>query len=548
MFREWTTAKRLFGVDLGSLFSQEDENNDQETEASWRRRWANVRTYKIGSDVQYALLRRISAQDAVREDIGDKIERLQSEMVALDEEEAELRRRLGSGELDHAEVALIRKRLAEIGSERASLQRQVEICEAAAQLTEQLAALESEAEMLRQLLQRGKLSACERADICERLAEIERQHVELSEARNLLVAAAQGEGSGTSERLGLMDAQLVSLDAEEAALRAKLASGQLSPAEELAIQDRLGAIGQARAQLEGSRDQLTAEHLDKLWYYLESGVFTRSAEILPAIHHCCRMINLARRGSQRLAQRASGSRLMSRVGGVDVVDHQKLLTALERLYAIKQAAERGLPLLERKLNTVITGKPKQLTAEPGIGRPTQNDASKATHCWQRDQWGSQQVWANSLSGQVVNILPTQSKLALRLRSRRTSQARPMNASVVASRAMGTSKSMGSDAPRLRSTTSLRGAMDLTRQRRRQPSKSKQARTEAAGALRPSRQPSLIPARGWYRLEKRGADTRRGECHYPEAAPQGQPILLAMPLERRSSGFRQRAFSQCMLWR
>ena len=179
---------------------------------------------------------RSAAQAAHRENqAAAEIAELKRKLAALDDEEAELRRRLEAGDLTPEEEAAIRKRLAEIEAERQALLGKLKGAEAAAELggiDGKLAALDDEeAELLRRLAA-GNLTPEEEAAIRKRLEEIER------ERRELLAVQAAG-----------IDARLSALDDEEAELRRRLAAGNLSPEEEAAIRKRLGEIAAEREAL-----------------------------------------------------------------------------------------------------------------------------------------------------------------------------------------------------------------------------------------------------------------------------------------------------------
>ena len=122
---------------------------------------------------------------------------LNKRLAALDDEEAELMRRLASGELSAQEEAEVRARLAAIASERSEIQSRV-------------AAIGTERAELRAAHEQNKLDS----------------------------------------QLRELNKNMSKLDDEEARLRARLASGKLTPEEEKEVRARLATIGLERAALQ----------------------------------------------------------------------------------------------------------------------------------------------------------------------------------------------------------------------------------------------------------------------------------------------------------
>ena len=143
---------------------------------------------------------------------------LNNQLAALDDEEAELMRRLASGELSPEEEAEVRARLAAIVEERQTIQSRIEQQGFAAQhalIDSALSALaDEEAELLRRLAS-GELTPEEEAAVHARLAAI------------------------AKEREGLLEQRADVSKAEEKVLRELAARGVLSPDEQARVQARL---------------------------------------------------------------------------------------------------------------------------------------------------------------------------------------------------------------------------------------------------------------------------------------------------------------------
>ena len=210
-----------------------------------------------------------AAGDVRKLELASKLAAIDQKLAALDDEEAELLRRLAAGDLTPEEEAAIRKRLAEIAAEREALlqerasvvaaqhaanaaQRKMQAAAEEAELKRKLAALDDEeAELLRRLAA-GDLSPEEEAAIRKRLAEIEAERAALQ--AKLRQSQAEGAIAGIDERLS-------ALDDEEAELLRRLAAGNLTPEEEAAIRKRLAEIAAERQQL---LEQQMAAMKDKL--------------------------------------------------------------------------------------------------------------------------------------------------------------------------------------------------------------------------------------------------------------------------------------------
>ena len=216
----------------------------------------------------HKLQRQLSAEKLLRESdmlAADKAA-LDRKLQALDDEEAELLRRLAAGNLTAEEEALIRKRLAEIEAERAALmaaKAQNEYASELAYIDQQLSALDDEEADLMRRLASGLLSPEEEAAVRARLKEIaaERERL-LQERHSALLAQEKARAEAEDQRLAAeLDAiarKLSALDDEEAELLRRLASGELSPEEEAAIRARLEEIAAERAALLEQQNALLA--------------------------------------------------------------------------------------------------------------------------------------------------------------------------------------------------------------------------------------------------------------------------------------------------
>jgi hypothetical protein len=215
---------------------------------------------------------------------------INTQLSALDDEEAELHRKLAAGELSPEEESAIRKRLEEIENERTKLrQKQLGLYreeeEAALQLatsgvlsehevkrvqnrinallaiqhglSDKTEGLSPEEEELIQQLANGKLTPEEAADARARLAAL-RAERQAAAQENKSKQARVEERQQLVEKLDEINTQLSALDDEEAKLRRKLAAGELSPGEEAAIRRRLGEIELAKTGLMAERAAISA--------------------------------------------------------------------------------------------------------------------------------------------------------------------------------------------------------------------------------------------------------------------------------------------------
>ena len=199
-----------------------------------------------------------------------------AKLSALNDEEAELMRRLASGELTPEEEAAVKARLAEIASERAHLLEQrdavlkaqadlkrqhaeeTRIREAAqrkkAATLQKLAALDDEEAELRRRLASGKLTPAERAAAMARLEAIAAERAAIEAA-----ALAADKSSATALAIAHLDGDIRKLDDEMAELLRRLESGECTAEEEAAIRARLKEIEAERAELMAQRQSLLDE-------------------------------------------------------------------------------------------------------------------------------------------------------------------------------------------------------------------------------------------------------------------------------------------------
>lgn len=202
---------------------------------------------------------------------------LQKQLVSLKNEEAELLRRLQSGELSPAEEAVVRARLAEIEQQRETLQAKMDAIQAERaelkaklqanqhnlqlrELDKKLSKLEAEETELRRRLASGKLSPAEESTIRARLAEIAGEKATvLANIEHARLGLAQAEADGLVAQLASeiqqVDNQLVALANEEAELMRRLASGELTPEQEAEVRARLNAIAEQRHELMEQRQR-----------------------------------------------------------------------------------------------------------------------------------------------------------------------------------------------------------------------------------------------------------------------------------------------------
>jgi Ca2+-binding EF-hand superfamily protein len=183
--------------------------------------------------------------DAIAAERLKRLQHLESlSMSSLDDEEAELLRRLESGELTAEEEAEVRAQLKAIGEARTRLQEQ----EAQHESEKTLAALDEEEAELRRRLESGELTAEEEAQVRARL-------VAIADEREAVYAADRAR---LESHLKGLDAKLSALDDEEAELRRRLEAGGLTVEEEAELKARLKTIEVTRQQLKEQRDSAAA--------------------------------------------------------------------------------------------------------------------------------------------------------------------------------------------------------------------------------------------------------------------------------------------------
>ena len=199
-----------------------------------------------------------------------------SRLQALDDEEAEILRRLAAGGLSPEEEEALRRRLAEIAQERIEIRMEM---------------LNYERNEMLERLKNGGLSPEEEEELRRGLAVLEQMEFQLridrldAEEKELLRRLATGLLSREEEeeirrrlyalqqeRVGL---QKDKLDAEQREMQRRLASGLLSPEDEEAARRRLGAI-----QLEKVNLKLMGLDLEEAEMHrrLESGLLSPEEE------------------------------------------------------------------------------------------------------------------------------------------------------------------------------------------------------------------------------------------------------------------------------
>lgn len=239
-------------IEAKVLAAAEEKRRVQQEEANERER--KTEEAKAKTKDALAKIRRLRAAIKVLDGEGAS---LKDRLAALEDEEAELLRRLAAGGLTPEEEAAIRKRLAEIAAEKAGLEAwlldnhlQAEVAE----LNRKVTALDDEeAELLRRLAA-GDLTPEEEAEIRKRLAEIalEREAL-LAEKASKMAASLAAAGDVRDQKfvrqLAAIDSKLSALDDEEAELLRRLVAGDLTPEEEAAIRARLAGIANEREAL-----------------------------------------------------------------------------------------------------------------------------------------------------------------------------------------------------------------------------------------------------------------------------------------------------------
>jgi Ca2+-binding EF-hand superfamily protein len=243
---------------------------------------------------------------------------------ALDDEEAEILRRLAAGNLSPEEEEALRRRLAEIAQERidikmamlnyeqAELRRRLErgdlTPKEAEEIRRKLAALEQsamqlkidrldaeEVEIMRRLAS-GLLSPEEEEELRRRLARLKQDRIALKIeqldleqrewerrlATGLLTPAEEEEARRRIAAIGMdkVALKLEALDHEETEIRRLLASGLLTPEEEAELRKRLEQHSRPSIEKERVRLQLDALQLeaDELRRRIASGLLTPEEE------------------------------------------------------------------------------------------------------------------------------------------------------------------------------------------------------------------------------------------------------------------------------
>eukprot|EP01043_Picozoa_sp_COSAG02_P024092 COSAG02_NODE_1306_length_13342_cov_5.305822_3_plen_1617_part_00 len=209
----------------------------------------------------------VEAERLLREtdELAAEAAELTRRLEDLDAEEAELRRRLDSGELTAEEEAAVRARLDAIAGERLELKARLEDNQfqvKLASLNQRLSAIDvEEADLLRRLAS-GELTAEEEDAIRRRLEAITREREQLLQQHaEILAEQAQAAADAVDAKfaleLAVIDSKLSALDEEQAELLRRLAEGGLSAEEEAAIRARLAHISTERASLLAQRYEVS---------------------------------------------------------------------------------------------------------------------------------------------------------------------------------------------------------------------------------------------------------------------------------------------------
>ena len=171
-----------------------------------------------------------AAADAADAHSALELEVIDRTLIALEEEETELLRRLAEGGLSAEEEEAIRARLAKISTERAdllSLRHRISAARATAQAEHEQARLAAQiAELERRLASDGHLSEKERSELQLQIMQL-----------------------GFAAQLSEIQHKLSALGAEETELLRQLAAGGLSAEEEAEIRERLSEVDAERHPL-----------------------------------------------------------------------------------------------------------------------------------------------------------------------------------------------------------------------------------------------------------------------------------------------------------
>ena len=240
-----TLQKQLAGLDTeeAELLRRLKEGNlTPQEEAEIRERLATIASTREGLLQQKAAFlagQGKAAADAVDERFGMELAAIDRQLSLLDNEEAELLRRLAAGDLTPEEEAAVRARLEVIKAQRESLLVQrygICVARAGAQAAYEQTRMSAElAELQRRLASDLNLSEEERALFSEE---------ESVRLRYLIVEA------DFAQQLAEISSRLASLNLEGQELRRRLASGELSAEEEDSVKKRLEEI---EVQLKNAR-------------------------------------------------------------------------------------------------------------------------------------------------------------------------------------------------------------------------------------------------------------------------------------------------------
>jgi hypothetical protein len=280
---------------------------------------------------------------------------LKDQLATLDDEEAELRRRLASGSLSPQEESAARDRLDAIAAERAGLQAAMRNNQLQVKLTEidgQLAALEDEEAALLRRLADGKLTPDEEAHIRARLSAIAVERDNLLQQRQMTLhaqrsAAADIEDQAFAAQLAAINRKLTSLEEEEAALLRRLAAGDLTAEEEALVRSRLAEIAEERNNLLNERRKVRAARAATMAATLEA----HAADELAVLGH--KLATLDDEEAELLRRLAAGD-----LTAQDEATIRARLAAIERERSMLRAQllraqlSSRIPILEGQLSAL----------------------------------------------------------------------------------------------------------------------------------------------------------------------------------------------------
>lgn len=361
-----------------------------EEEADIRARLAEIASekQKVVAEIEHATQGLTQAEaDGLVAKIAAEIQHIDNQLLVLAGEEAELIRRLTSGELTVEEEMNIRARLKAIEDERQELtqQRQHKILaglsakEAAikhklakdlALLDNRFSVLDDEEAELKRRLESGNLTPEEEQTARARLNEIA--------AERDLLQARKAESTISAE-LEVLASALCALDDEEAELRHRLAQGNLTPEEQQAVRARLVAIEQEKSRLKDRQLQIYEEEETVLRQLARSGVL--SAEELQRVNSRLDAVNDLMKPQQDAVRPGSADK-DDRVLGSPHADFSSMSTEEIRQWKTERDLRRTQELAKADWVSRVST-PRLMTAPPqwGCGAHAFATAAQARSEW-----------------------------------------------------------------------------------------------------------------------------------------------------------------------